>query len=69
MLAIFSKVFLLWPLSSYTSRRKSISFFAWVGDVQSLVARQISPLNVAMWMDGSWHEWGWLITLVLVGFL
>ena len=46
--AIFFNFALSWPLSSYTLRVKSISFFVLVGDEHRRVARQISPLNEAM---------------------
>ena len=66
--AMAASLALSWPLSSYRLRRKSISFWVCSGVEHNLWARQSSPLNVAMTVNGFWQDWGLMVMFVLLLF-
>ena len=60
-----SSSFLLWPLSSNRLMVCSISLLVCSGDVQMRYARHSSPLNVALAVEGCWHDCGLIVIFVL----
>ena len=64
---IFSSCSRLWPLATKSSRRKLFSVWRVDGEEHSRWALQSSPLKMAVAVLGSWHEWGFIVRLVLDG--
>ena len=64
--AMAASLALSWPLSSYKSKRKDISFWVWSGEEHNLWALHNSPLKVAMMVRGFWQDWGLMVIFVLL---